>query len=111
MVDMPRLTPQTVEVLRALLSRPATPRWGRDIGQEVGLKSGTLHPILARLERAGVVESFWELPDELENQGRPRRRYYRLTTGGAQAAQLAIAEKSPGHRTPLRHRPYPQLGY
>ena len=111
MVDMPRLTPQTVEVLRALLSQPATPRWGRDIGQEVGLKSGTLHPILARLERAGVVESFWELPDEHENQGRPRRRYYRFTAGGAQAAHLAIAEESRRNRTLLPSRSYPQLGY
>jgi PadR family transcriptional regulator PadR len=108
MVDMPRLTPQTVEVLRALLAQPATPRWGRDIGREVGLKSGTLHPILARLEQAGVLESFWEEPGRHENQGRPRRRYYRFTTGGAQAARLALAEQSHRERA---FRPSPQFGY
>ena len=110
MANLPRLTPQTVEVLRALLSNPATPRWGRDIGQEVGLKSGTLHPILARLELAGVVESYWESPDEHEDQGRPRRRYYRFTSGGAQAAQSALAGASQS-RTPVPSRPRPQLGY
>jgi PadR family transcriptional regulator, regulatory protein PadR len=110
MVDLPRLTPQTVEVLRALLARPATPRWGRDIGLEVGLKSGTLHPILARLERAGVLESFWEEPERHESQGRPRRRYYRFTTGGAQAARLAIAEQTQT-QSRAAFRPSPQFGH
>ena len=49
----PRLTPQTVEVLRLLLTAPAVPRYGRDIARETKLKTGTLHPILARLELAG----------------------------------------------------------
>jgi PadR family transcriptional regulator PadR len=92
MADTPRLTPQTVAVLRALLATPATPRWGRDIAKETGLKSGTLHPILARLEQAGWVRSQWEAPEAHEDQGRPRRRYYSFAPGGAQTAQLAIAE-------------------
>jgi PadR family transcriptional regulator PadR len=108
----PRITPQTLCVLRALLAAPTMPRWGRDIARETGLKSGTLHPILARLESAGWVESYWEDPLEHEDQGRPRRRYYLFSPGGAQAAQFAIAEsasleKAAQGKSALR----PQPGY
>jgi DNA-binding MarR family transcriptional regulator len=113
MADGPRLTPQTAAVLRALLATPATPRWGRDIAKETGLKSGTLHPILARLEQAGWVESFWEDPAEHEDAGRPRRRYYRFATDGAETARLAIAAADATARAavptsgPDRLRPQP----
>lgn len=110
MPDAPRLTPQTVAVLRALLATPATPRWGRDIGRETGLKSGSLHPILARLEQAGWVESFWEDPEEYEDRGRPRRRYYRFAPGGAQSAQLSIAEAQ-ANSVSVEGRLRPQPGY
>jgi predicted ArsR family transcriptional regulator len=91
MSDMPRLTPQTITVLRALLATPAKPRWGRDIARETGLKSGSLHPILARLEQAGLIESYWEDPAAHEDTGRPRRRYYRFAPGGAQIAPPCLA--------------------
>jgi PadR family transcriptional regulator, regulatory protein PadR len=88
----PRLTPQTIAVLRILLATPTTPRYGLEIAREAGLKTGTLHPILARLQHAGWIESFWETPADHEDQGRPRRRYYRFTGDGAQTARRAIAE-------------------
>jgi PadR family transcriptional regulator, regulatory protein PadR len=89
-----RLTSQTVRVIRVLLASPSEPLWGRRIAEQAGLKTGTLHPILARLEKAGWVESFWEEPAEHEDQGRPRRRYYRFSQDGAQTARLALAEAS-----------------
>nr|WP_244216956.1 helix-turn-helix transcriptional regulator [Streptomyces carpinensis] len=63
------------------------------VGQAVGLQSGTIHSILARLERAGILESFWEDPEEHEaaDPRRPRRRRYRFTTDGAEQARLALA--------------------
>lgn len=94
MSDTPRLTPQAVAVIRALLQTPTTPRWGRDIGRETGLKSGSLYPILARLEQAGWVESHWEEADVVE-RGRPRRRYHQLTPGGL-AANATLAAQPPG---------------
>ncbi|MGX6606091.1 PadR family transcriptional regulator [Micromonosporaceae bacterium Da 78-11] len=109
MSDAPRLTPQTVAVLRALLQTPATARWGRDIGKETGLPSGTLHPILARLEKAGWVQSRWEEPAAHEDQGRPRRRYYHFAPGGAQTAQFAIAEATVSRSVPVRLRPQPDF--
>lgn len=85
------MTPQTIAVLRALLEDPTTPRYGLDIARQTGLKTGTLHPILDRLRQAGLIESFWEDPADHEDQGRPRRRYYRFTGHGATFAYQAVA--------------------
>src|SRR6266540_3142630 len=43
---------------------------------------GTLYKALDRLERAGLLESRWEDPLIGAGEGRPRRRYYRLTLAG-----------------------------
>jgi PadR family transcriptional regulator PadR len=110
MATQPRLTPQTIAVLRVLLATPATPRYGLEIAREAGLKTGTLHPILARLQQAGWVDNFWEEPAEHEDQGRPRRRYYRFTSDGAQFARQAIADATAAGTTGLP-RLHPQPGY
>lgn len=86
------MTPQTIAVLHVLVNNPDTPRYGLAIAREAGLKTGTLHPILARLEQAGWLNSHWEEPAEHEDQGRPRRRYYQLSGLGATAAPRAIAQ-------------------
>lgn len=52
------------------------------------LASGTIYPLLARLEGLGWLESGW---DEQATSG-PRRRYYRLTQDGALSARQALAE-------------------
>lgn len=87
------MTLQTQLVLKELLQNPTQAQYGLTVGQAVGLQSGTIHPILARLERAGILESFWEDPKEHEaaDPPRPRRRYYRFTTDGAEDARLALA--------------------
>jgi PadR family transcriptional regulator len=87
----PRMTLQTQLVLRALLAEPAAERYGLQICAETGLPSGTIYPIVARLEQAGWVTSRWEDPGEHTAEGRPRRRYYRLTDGGAEHARSALA--------------------
>lgn len=99
------MTAQTIAVLQALLTEPDNPRYGLSLARETGLKTGTLHPILARLQQAGWVSSFWEQPAEHEDQGRPRRRYYRLTSAGERAARRAVAQAttpSPAARPRLR---------
>ncbi|HUF51962.1 MAG TPA: helix-turn-helix transcriptional regulator [Longimicrobiales bacterium] len=40
---------------------------------------GTLYRALHRLERAGVIESFWEDAADAEAANRPRRKLYRTT--------------------------------
>ena len=88
-----RMTMQTQQVLKELLQNPTQPQYGLTIGQAVGLQSGTIHPILARLERAGILESSWEDPDEHANADppRPRRRYYSFTKDGVELARVALA--------------------
>ncbi len=87
---MPRMTLQVKLVLNEMLSEPAEQRYGLDLGEATGLPSGTIYPIMARLERIKWVESDWEDPDAHIAQGRPRRRYYRLTREGAEAAAEAL---------------------
>jgi DNA-binding PadR family transcriptional regulator len=78
-------------VLRALTIEPGRERYGLELSGVTGLASGTLHPILARLEGLGWVESFWEDID-VRKEGRPRRRYYRLNPEGLARARTALAQ-------------------
>jgi len=84
------MTLQLQMVLTEMLSEPSESRYGLDIGAVTGLPSGTIYPILARLERIGWVESDWEDPEAHVAEGRPRRRYYRLTREGAESAAAAV---------------------
>ena len=84
------MTLQVQLVLNEMLSEPAEQRYGLDLCEATGLPSGTIYPIMARLERIKWVESDWEDPDAHIAQGRPRRRYYRLTQEGAEAAAEAL---------------------
>jgi DNA-binding PadR family transcriptional regulator len=85
------MTPQTVAVLSVMVDEAEQAHYGLAIARETGLKTGTLHPILARLQEAGWTTSAWEDPEDHEDQGRPRRRYHRLTEDGEQAARRAVA--------------------
>jgi PadR family transcriptional regulator len=97
----PRMTLQTQLVLRALLADPAAERYGLQLCEETGLPSGTIYPIVARLEQLGWVESNWEDPATHVSQGRPRRRYYRLTDDGAEHARVALARVWRPRRQPF----------
>lgn len=87
---LPRMTLTTQAVLRVLLDEPGKQHYGLEIGTATGLPSGTVHPILSRLETLGWVDSSWEQVDPAQ-QGRPRRRYYRLNASGAGMARDALA--------------------
>lgn len=75
-----RMTTTVRIVLGALRDGHADDLWGMRIIELTKLHSGTVYPILTRLEDHGWVEGRWE--DE-QPAGRPRRRYWRLTTWGA----------------------------
>lgn len=94
MVDEPRLSAQTLRVLAELMASPRDELSGADIARASKLASGTLYPILARLEQAHWLESHWERGDP-HKLGRPRRRYYRITALGAKRAKAAGRELSP----------------
>jgi PadR family transcriptional regulator len=88
----PRMTLPTQLVLRTLLADPTQEMYGLQICTEAGLPSGTIHPILARLEGWGWLESHWEDAETALAEGRPRRRYYRLSKDGAERARIALAQ-------------------
>ena len=87
MAAEPRLTLQTQLVLSVLLD--GGEQYGLEIAKQAGLASGTIYPILARLETAGWVESGWEDIDE-SLEGRRKRRYYRLTGVGERQGREAL---------------------
>ncbi|MDW4571970.1 helix-turn-helix transcriptional regulator [Microbacterium sp. M3] len=84
---------------RALLRNPEAELYGLEIGEAAGLRSGTVHPILARLEGVGWVTSRWEDIDP-SVEGRPARRYYKLDAGGEEAARSALARAYQSRRAP-----------
>ena len=90
----PRLSFQTLRVLDVLLGSAAELS-GMDIRRETELATGTLYPILMRLEEAGWLESRWEEVDPHE-VGRPRRRLYRATAVGARKARAAFDQLGAG---------------
>jgi DNA-binding MarR family transcriptional regulator len=80
-----RISLQTLKVLEAFLENPSVQLSGADVHQHCGIASGTLYPILLRLEAAGWFVSQWEAIDP-SSAGRPRRRLYRLTSTGLKRA-------------------------
>jgi PadR family transcriptional regulator, regulatory protein PadR len=91
MPDEPRTTFQTLQVLKVLLEEPAARHYGLEIAKQADLPTGTIYPILARLERAGWVTSDWEVAEPAA-VGRPRRRFYRLSADGAEQAGLRVRQ-------------------
>ncbi len=77
-----RMTVGVLAVLGALLDRPDTELYGLEIVRASGLEPGTIYPILQRLRGAGWVSDRWEDPEPGRTEGRPSRRYYRLTVEG-----------------------------
>ncbi len=60
-------------------------RHGFDIMAATHLPSGSVYPLLRRLEAAGLVASEWEPAAEAHDDARPQRRYYAATTEGREA--------------------------
>jgi DNA-binding PadR family transcriptional regulator len=88
-LDPVRVTVAVGTVLRAFLENVERPRYGYELMRLTGFPSGKLYPILARLEAAGWLEKEWEDTDAVA--GRPRRRWYRFTSDGAEAARSQLA--------------------
>ncbi len=79
MARRPNRSPQTVALLGELARTPQEWRHGYDLAQTTQLFSGTLYPLLMRLEKAGILESRWEPSPQ---PSRPRRHVYRITGDG-----------------------------
>jgi PadR family transcriptional regulator PadR len=86
-----RLSPETVLVLERFLEQPTDWRYGYELSQITGLKSGTLYPILMRLEKHALLEACWVTTED----GVPPRHTYRLTPNGLELARTRLAEARP----------------
>ena len=95
---MPRLSFTAVAVLHAVADGF---RYGFDIMDAAALPSGTVYPILSRLEEAGYVRSQWEPAAVAQKALRPPRRYYEITELGIQRVQAALDQA--GLREALTH--------
>jgi PadR family transcriptional regulator PadR len=85
-----RLSERGLRVLRFMIEQPRTSRSGAEIAKATKVGSGTLYPLLARLEATGWFTSQWEDVDPHE-AGRPRRRLYKLTGVGQRRAREALS--------------------
>jgi PadR family transcriptional regulator PadR len=82
-------------ILEALLSRPLEWQHGYDLAKMVGLSSGTLYPILIRLNARGLLDAKWMEP---ERPGRPARHAYRLSPDGLSYARQFKEQPLPDAR-------------
>ncbi len=98
--DSPRITGPTLKVLKELMQCPSRGLSGAEIARATGLASGTLYPILFRLEKSAWLKSNWEdvCPSEVK---RPRRRLYQVTAVGETETRAAFKELMPDLREPL----------
>lgn len=91
MSSEPRISADALKVLGAMLEDAMAWHYGLQLSKEAGIASGTVYPMLARLENAGWLESRWEDAGPA-NEGRPRRRLYRLTGLGERMAYGQLEE-------------------
>jgi DNA-binding PadR family transcriptional regulator len=89
-----------VDVLDCLLAAEEA-IWGLNISASTGRPTGTVYPLLVRLEQASLVTSDWEAANDRPG---PRRRLYALTPEGQDWAGRLCTKAKParsGH-TALR---------
>jgi DNA-binding PadR family transcriptional regulator len=98
-----KLTAPLQRVLRVFLADPSARRYGYDLMKAARLPSGTLYPMLARLQEQGLVTAEWESrPGDAEASGRPPRKYYQLTADGVRVARLELAQVAQAAATSAR---------
>jgi len=92
--ESPRMTGPTIRIIGELMTAPAKGTSGAELSKVTKIPSGTMYPVLFRLEKAGWLESEWEDRDPSE-MGRPRRRLYTITAKGAQKSRATFKELFP----------------
>lgn len=83
------LSPTAAAVLQAI---HAGSRYGFDIIDITELPSGTVYPVLGRLEDEGYVTSHWEDQRIAQREKRPPRKYYAITVRGERTLETVLQE-------------------
>jgi PadR family transcriptional regulator, regulatory protein PadR len=102
-----RPTPQTFAIVLALADNPSGWSHGYELCRQLGLKAGTVYPILMRLAERGQLQTAWEADPP---SGRAARHLYRLSGNGARFAEelrAAAAEVPRASRSGGVIRPAP----
>jgi len=108
MTSVRPLSLATVTVLKAVADGV---RYGFDIIDATGLPSGTVYPILGRLEKASFVRARWEAARIAQRDKRPPRRYYEISAAGARALAQSIEHyRTLGGLIPAGPLPRPSRG-
>lgn len=97
------MSSETLRILGAMLEDPMAWHYGLGLSDAAGIASGTIYPMLARLEKAEWLESRWEEQGP-NDEGRPRRRLYRLTGHGERAAMAELEQIAKVARKVKRRR-------
>ena|ERR1700733_6870673 len=100
------ITPKMARVLKIFLEDPDLPRYGFEIMGLTGLASGSLYPMLARLEQAGWLTRGRENIDP-RAEGRPPRLHYTIAGDAVTAARIELAALSEQYRPPAPAHPRP----
>ena len=83
-------------LLAELLAAGSRWSYGYGLASRTHIKSGTLYPLLIRLEAQGYLEAEWQQP---ALPGRPPRHAYRLTVEGRRLAREEAASRD--HPAPV----------
>lgn len=78
-------------VFQAFLDSAGEETYGFELAGATGLPSGTIYPILRRLEDEKLIRSRW-VEVQTDTQRR-NRRYYALTAAGRRVAQAATVDQ------------------
>jgi DNA-binding PadR family transcriptional regulator len=101
------ITPRMATVLKVFLEDPDHPRYGFELMKLTGMASGSLYPMLAKLQGAGWLTRGKEDIDPRAT-GRPARTNYRITGAAVSAARIQLAELSERYRPPVPGRLRPR---
>jgi PadR family transcriptional regulator, regulatory protein PadR len=82
-------TYRELKLFALMLEDPAKGWAGADLTRETGIPPGNIYVILSNGQEQGIFESEWEGIDP-KVEGRPRRRFFKLTATGVGAAQRAL---------------------
>ena len=94
-----RVRKEFLVVLDIYVSNPFKKITGYEIMITTGLKSGTVYPMLLRMEKAGWLCSEREEIDySRPHRNRPPRKFFRITNRGLKAGRKLLAEKRGGRR-------------
>lgn len=99
-----KLSPRLAQIIRVFLEDPLKERYGFDLMHATGLPSGTIYPALAKLQAAGWLTAGREDIDP-RAEGRPARRFYRISAAAVPTARLQLAELSARYTLPAAGAP------